>query len=60
MEDQLEQRIAELAAMSRRAPCPKCSGDGHLSKYAHVDHGVCWDCRGTGLLVPVLTSSDGE
>lgn len=30
--------------------CPKCNGTGYLPKCAHVDHGKCFGCMGTGYL----------
>ena len=31
-----------------REPCPKCGGKGTISHYFHIDHGVCFTCRGNG------------
>lgn len=31
-------------------PCGKCSGDGHIGAYEHVQGGICFDCKGYGAL----------
>ncbi len=31
-------------------PCHKCNGTGSIPGFAHVQHGVCFDCKGTGKL----------
>lgn len=28
--------------------CAKCGGQGTISHYFHIDHGVCFQCRGAG------------
>jgi len=29
-------------------PCPRCSGDGIIQEFAHIDDGVCYMCGGEG------------
>lgn len=29
--------------------CPKCGGSGHIYGYEHVEGGMCFKCRGTGM-----------
>ncbi len=31
-------------------PCPRCNGAGWLPEYSHVEHGVCFQCRGVKYL----------
>ena len=31
--------------------CGKCRGTGYIPGFAHVSEGVCFDCRGSGVLV---------
>ena len=31
--------------------CDKCGGSGYLPQYKHVEHGVCFKCRGEGVLL---------
>ena len=30
--------------------CPRCSGKGIMDAYLHIQNGVCFRCRGTGLV----------
>jgi len=34
------------------ATCGRCSGSGYLDQYKHVQHGVCFDCWGSGNYYP--------
>lgn len=39
--------------------CPKCTGTGFVSAFAHIKNGVCFDCDGTGRVsVPVAGDVD--
>lgn len=45
--------------------CPKCGGTGLLTEYTHIERGVCFKCRGSGVLekpmiVKVYTSEYEE
>ncbi len=34
------------------ASCKRCDGIGYLSQYNHIQHGVCFDCWGSGNYYP--------
>lgn len=29
-------------------PCPRCDGEGKLTMFAHIEHGICFKCNGSG------------
>jgi hypothetical protein len=31
----------------RKVPCPRCSGQGDIAEYAHVQDGICFLCYGS-------------
>lgn len=31
--------------------CPKCGGSGYLSQYSHIEHGICFNCGGEGVIL---------
>lgn len=35
-----------MASTKQRMRCPKCAGEGRITHYAHVDEGVCYECKG--------------
>lgn len=40
-------------AVQSAVACPRCKGAGYLPKFGHVEHGVCFKCRGVGLRATV-------
>lgn len=30
-------------------PCGRCGGSGYLPQYAHIEHGICFQCWGEGI-----------
>lgn len=36
--------------LGRPKSCPRCCGKGVISCFAHVSQGVCFACKGTGLV----------
>jgi len=47
--DAAERAAAVAHAMFVKAnPCKKCSGYGRMDAYAHINHGICFRCGGTG------------
>ena len=41
----------ELTVDTRTVKCGKCRGTGVIPGFYHVSEGVCFDCRGAGVLV---------
>ncbi len=33
--------------------CQKCNGLGTIAEYAHIDNGLCFQCKGTGIYKPL-------
>lgn len=31
--------------------CPRCGGTGYLPKYRHIEHGICFKCRGAKTII---------
>ena len=31
--------------------CPRCGGSGYLPQYSHVEHGICFQCYGEGVIL---------
>lgn len=36
--------------MRKSTPCPKCSGQKHIAAFSHVANGVCFACKGAGVV----------
>ena len=37
-----------MATTTQTAECPRCSGNGYIQAFAHVEAGICFKCRGIG------------
>jgi hypothetical protein len=35
-----------------KVKCPRCAGTGNVPSFAHVQNGLCFRCKGTGLSYP--------
>ena len=42
----IAQRLTILAS---KDPCSKCGGTGNIPQFGHVDEGICYWCKGTGV-----------
>ena len=45
-------KVKAAARAADPASCNRCGGAGSISAYQHVDGGVCYDCAGTGKILP--------
>jgi len=41
--------------ISRRAPCPRCNGEGAIPRFDGLDYTPCSECAGTGVLYTMVT-----
>lgn len=45
-----------IAAMKNtNIPCDRCEGRGHISRFRHVENGICFKCRGARVQRPHRT-----
>jgi DnaJ-class molecular chaperone len=56
-----------MATKIETAGCKKCFGTGRLAHYAHVDHGRCFRCGGSGqvrsrttIVMPAVASASRQ
>jgi len=40
--------------ISTLTPCDRCGGSGYLHQYNHVENGICFKCRGEGVVLDGL------
>ena len=38
-----------LTVLASKDPCSKCGGTGNIPQFGHVDEGICYWCKGTGV-----------
>ena len=41
-------RNEEIERQRKAEICPKCSGNGKIPAYYHIENGICFMCGGTG------------
>jgi DNA polymerase-3 subunit epsilon len=51
-------RWSRQPRLSRR--CRRCDGKGSIARFSHVRGGVCFDCGGTGIMLPGGTALRGR
>ena len=42
---------SDMSLMGLTTICPRCGGSGYLPQYSHVEHGVCFECGGEGVVI---------
>jgi hypothetical protein len=48
-----------MSTSSSLSPCVKCNGTGYIGIYSHIEGGMCFACRGTGVMPEKVTIKAG-
>ncbi len=43
-------KSVQLVQYQTSTRCSRCSGSRYLSQYSHVEKGICFKCRGVGVV----------